>query len=1325
MSPLSRLWRRSRSRIDNREVAASPNTSVVNSFKSTSLRKVDTLTPSASTQAGDQAKTVITSSIATLDSSTTSAASETLSIPTSLTQPAPGVLQTPHVRPNRCEEKAWNEPKLPKPYATTFDLWEDALIYLNKSGKGEDIVPIEMLAGELNGDPRKKPDAKKLAIELQKEVEGRFKEEQPDSKATRIIEKFLPVLMKFAAVVDVAVNVDPFHAALPWAAVRFVLIGLAGYTELRSQLLATLTIVASLFVQCDRYQQLYFTPDPALRPREDAMESLKSSIVQAYATSQLFLSFNLRQQRKKTGHLTAVFKVGEVESYVNELSKCGEKLLEAAEFCENCCNFSNRSSVLELLEIAKASHRGIQDQIQIVLDRIDDKERTQLLEWISPVQYGKHHKRVKEDRVLGTCEWLLHNNKFREWDAANSSVVLWLQGSPGVGKTFLTSKVIDHSHGRLKNLPNQEGFAFFYCDRNDEERRDPLHVLKSYVRQLSTTVEKPSYMRPQLLALCKSRMQEASELSFDDCAKQLLESINLYQKTTLVLDALDECKPDSRRKIIKTIEGLLSKSERPVKVFISSRPDRDIRSSFLDRPNIEIQATHNEEDIRKFVNEEIINHGGWEDMSADLQEEIIMVLLNNSQGMFQWVSLQINQLLSLETEEAILDRLGKLPPDLKTAYDEIYKGIEKRHGYDRALAENALRWVMCAQRPLRSEELLAALCLNPEKDPFGLSKIITESQLLHLCNNLLVIDSQRNVWRFSHLSVAEYFEDSHWSRSNAHSYAGKVCLKLLIETYKDLDYLDNNLDKKPNDSRDGHGSNYYNTLDLRHPFNNYAQDYWIFHTRAQEGETVDPTLTQLLKYFLGSPNQSSLLYRRWHRHTSLGNRKLTDWFAGDNDSKWVSKTLIASANVALFVMCRSSFYNVLLDWWNDEDLELSHVCEAGYNLLELAVFARCKPICENLVNRAVAAGLHIGGFIDRALIRAARINRLEIAKLLVSKGADVNVHLLDDNHSFHVSALLEAAEHGDLELVKFLVQSGADVNLEHDNQQDTALSIAGFMGHFEIVKFLVQSGADVNMRLQCGMSGSALAVATKDIQEFLVKEAGADVDLQLPGCITGSALASQSSVSTAEFLVKEAGADVNLQLQYGFYGSALAAAVQNYKTELIMFLVKEAGADVNLQLQYGDYGSALGSAACCMTTEMAELLVNEMGADVNLHIEYGDFGSALAMAVARGRVKIIEFLLDAGADVNQQIRNGRCGSALAVAAYCGEKEIAAVLIKAGADVNLVLENGPFRTALQAAQAAPGYRPVQLQWRRGDARIERDRAEIAELLRHHGATDEVT
>ena len=140
-------------------------------------------------------------------------------------------------------------------------------------------------------------------------------------------------------------------------------------------------------------------------------------------------------------------------------------------------------------------------------------------------------------------------------------------------------------------------------------------------------------MRKKLRALWRETTLRGSELGFESCREQLLESVNLYHTTILVLDALDECEPGSRRKLVGAIKLLLSKSERPLKVFISSRPDQDIRSHFLSEPNIEIQARHNEKDIRKFVDKEIINHEGWRDMSPLLQEDVVRILLDRSQGM--------------------------------------------------------------------------------------------------------------------------------------------------------------------------------------------------------------------------------------------------------------------------------------------------------------------------------------------------------------------------------------------------------------------------------------------------------------------------------------------------------------------------------------------------------------------------------------------------------------------------------------------------------------------------------------------------------------------
>ncbi|RYP07284.1 hypothetical protein DL764_002599 [Monosporascus ibericus] len=990
------------------------------------------------------------------------------------------------------------------------------------------------------------------------------------------------------------------------------------------------------------------------------------------------------------------------------------------------------------------------DQTALLLD----DERLKILEWISPIPYGKHHSTVKKARTSGTCEWLLQHERFREWEDTTSSVILWLQGSPGAGKTFLTSKVIDYVQSLLKGPRNGEGFAFFYCNRNEEERRKPLMVLRSYVRQLSTTARCPEEKRKKLQELWSERRLGGSALDLEDCREQLFELVNLYPRTTLVLDALDECEPDLRGELVNTVEILLSKSRRPLKVFISSRPDRDIRNRFLDRPNIEIQATHNETDIQKFVDEEIINHGAWEDISPQLKEEILRTLLARSQGMFQWVFLGIKQLLELETEAAIRDRLGRLPTGLKATYDEIYSKIEARHKHDKTLADRAFMWVMCAREPLSSEVLLSAIRPDSERDAFHLSEGITESRLLHLCNNLLVLDSQRKIWRFSHLSVTEYFEENHWGLWQAHCLAAKVCLKLLIEICEEpksggVSTADEN----------GHKSKARDTFRPDHPLQVYSLHHWIAHVQTQEGQTADPVLAGLLKKFLGSPEESSVQYREWHRQVLSGTR----FVFGKNRDNPIYVRDMSPANATILVICRCSFYTLLSDWWANAEVSLLQKNDEGNDLLTLAAVAGCIPICEALIKRGMQVNMQ-SGIYGSALAAAAFKGETETVKFLVQKGAEINMPLQTGNYGsalaaaafkgetetvkflvhkgaevnmplqtgYYGSVLAAAAYQGEIEIVKFLVEKGAEVNMPlQTGEYGSALAAAtaAYKG-IEIVKFLVQKGAEVNMPLQTGKYGSALAIATAaykgiEIVKFLV-EKGAEVNMPLQTGEYGSALAiataAYEGIEIVKFLV-EKGAEVNMPLQTGEYGSALAAATAAYKgIEIVKFLVQK-GAEVNMPFQTGRYGSALVAAAFRGETKTVKFLVQK-GAKVNMPLQTGYYGSALAAAAYNGRTGVVKFLVQEGrADANMQLQVGLFGSALAAAAYWGWKGCTEILIDGGAKVNLRLENGPFGTALQASRADISREDRQQQpwWDgRDEEEIKRDKAEVAEMLQHCGA-----
>jgi hypothetical protein len=178
-----------------------------------------------------------------------------------------------------------------------------------------------------------------------------------------------------------------------------------------------------------------------------------------------------------------------------------------------------------------------------------------------------------------------------------------------------------------------EAIAFFYCNRIDPSRRDALSVLRSLVRQLSTRANDSDYIHPKLEQLYYSTRSDASDLSISTCKSLILEFVNLYPRTTIILDALDECDQKSRVHLLDILTEVVDISTNPVKIFISSRPDIEIRERLASRPSVEIQAKNNGEDIAKFSKKEIQKHPRWASMNSSLRDDIIQTLLAKSDGM--------------------------------------------------------------------------------------------------------------------------------------------------------------------------------------------------------------------------------------------------------------------------------------------------------------------------------------------------------------------------------------------------------------------------------------------------------------------------------------------------------------------------------------------------------------------------------------------------------------------------------------------------------------------------------------------------------------------
>jgi len=69
-------------------------------------------------------------------------------------------------------------------------------------------------------------------------------------------------------------------------------------------------------------------------------------------------------------------------------------------------------------------------------------DRSNILDWLSPLDPKLRHQDIGDRRVRGVGEWLLQTGEFRSWCSGNEggesdNAVLFSYGDPGAGKTFI------------------------------------------------------------------------------------------------------------------------------------------------------------------------------------------------------------------------------------------------------------------------------------------------------------------------------------------------------------------------------------------------------------------------------------------------------------------------------------------------------------------------------------------------------------------------------------------------------------------------------------------------------------------------------------------------------------------------------------------------------------------------------------------------------------------------------------------------------------------------------------------------------------------------
>jgi ankyrin repeat protein len=692
----------------------------------------------------------------------------------------------------------------------------------------------------------------------------------------------------------------------------------------------------------------------------------------------------------------------------------------------------------------------------------------------------------------------------------------------------------------------------------------------------------------------------------------------------------------------------------------------------------------------------------------------------------------LDNLCKQRSDRDIQRELQSLPSGLDETYNRILLSINRKTRALRILAQNCIRWIIYALRPLRYEELIEAAAMLDSTCKNKSSYDYAVDVILEACSNLIV--QENGLLRPIHYSVQEYLtsppstsfvaKDPEWWKpfNMVHRDLARACIFYLNYHYN------------------GVSTRYFQWHDCderirANPFSWYSARH--FHKHLNLLGDLSSDFDDLSKVVLdwGPMTCTSLAQIR-----CLSNAFDSTVNYQDFESSFDSILTIASfSRHELLPDCTFFVHNSRELYWSLCFPEPHSVYQAAHDGNLAAIKTWLSGTADASLNNPDHFGMTI-------LSRAANKGRCSTIQYLLEHGADVNSvdrlygnalqaailgwrvlktdvpgdkmilsYVTGELHSGSITSNISASNDPKRSEAKpsrkpedsmdncsvethsadnYSVQSSpTDYNVagynssdiysadKHPYDEPEGMGDESFeydpMSFQSTVELLLSKGADVNAA--GGLFGSPLQACIGFRQEEvtdLLLERGADVNL-LSGYF-GAALQAAAYIGDLYMTLKLLNAGAKTNTRSGHFGTAFIAASYRNNREVWLLLL-DTDADINLEA--GFYHTALQAAAAGNSKTMVEILLEE---GANIHASGGHYGNALQAAAREGNKEIVSLLLAAGADINA--RGGHYGTALQAAAAGGYKvhlDVVELLLKMGAKIHC--RGGFYGSAMKAAR----------------------------------------
>ncbi|KAL7912680.1 ankyrin repeat-containing domain protein [Trichoderma velutinum] len=889
--------------------------------------------------------------------------------------------------------------------------------------------------------------------------------------------------------------------------------------------------------------------------------------------------------------------------------------------------------------------------------KIDKDEEKQILDWLTPIDYGLLHSDYYKRLQPGTGQWFLRRKEFQDWITGGNNT-LFCHGIPGAGKTILVSLVISHLSSKFRGS-SDIGIAYVYFNYNRQEDQDFQKLLASLLKQLA---EGCNPLPESTKELYNEHSKKRTRASLEELKTDLTCVMAKYSKIFIILDALDEPKLFELNLLLCELFKL--QKQHRIKLLATSRPIPEIVDRFNNLNIIKLQIYAETSDVTTYVEAHMDRLHKVARESQVLKEEIKADISKAADGMFLLAKIYLDLLEGKMTVNEIRKQLGIFKSQntenndnqkgkiLAYAYEQAIERIRNQKEGVRNFAMRALAWVTLAKRQITTSELQHALATQDGMTTLSHDDLPDLTDVTSACVGLLTIDEESHLIRLVHYTAHEYLKQTQnrWFPSAEESILRSCLTYLLFDVFKSgVCFSDRAFE---------HRKKYL-------PFFHYAANYWERHF-SHDAKPIEEVL-----HFLESQTnieasiQARLVEKKHplHEHYS---QECPQAITGLHVAAHLGLT-----EATKLLLERGHSPNAL-DSFNHTPLTYAsyygHEAVAG-----LLIIAGANLEAKDSINGSTP------------LMWATARGHKAVVKLLLEKGGNINAQDRGGRTSLSIAALYKHEA-----IIELLRQSGGNIyakdytailNLyyssgrrnvrvldlvdENENQDMTQNSKSSHYNMSRIISDvdiypLIESDADLNAKDDDGRTllSHAAELGRCNVIQLLI-ETG-KVDLNETDGETGMTPLHWAVVgghlSVVELLVN-AGAQLETK-EKEYQMTALGLAIQHKQKDVFDFLLQR---DASIHVSDRDGTTALYKAAVLGEWAIVQQLV-ERGVDINVRISDGK--TALFPIVQHGNFDAVKLLVEKGADVNAREKKGL------VPLHCvGNVDIIRLLVERGADVH--------------------------------------------------------